>query len=49
MLLLSSADFFSNLSFSKDSFWNITRVSNDLDPGQDRRSVGPDLGTKHLQ
>ena len=28
------------------SFRNTTRVSNSLDPDQDRRSVGPDLGQK---
>ena len=37
MLLLSSAEFFSNLSFLKNSFRNTIRVSNGLD------SVGPDL------
>ena len=36
----SSADFFQRNSF-KDI---ITLVSNGLDPDQDRRSVGPDLG-----
>ena len=43
MLLLSSADFFSNLTFSKNSFRNPIRVSSSLDPDQDRHSVGPDL------
>ena len=41
MLLLLSADFFfQNYLFSKNSF----RVSNSLDPDQDRHSVGLDLG-----
>ena len=44
MLLLSSADFFSKVTISKNSFRNTIRVSNSLDPDQDRRSVGPDLG-----
>ena len=29
--------------------WNIFRMSNDLDPDQDRRSVGPDLVPNCLQ
>ena len=49
MILLSSVSFFSKLSFSKNSFRNTIRVSNSLDPGQDRHSVGPDLGTNCLQ
>ena len=49
MLLLSSADFFHNLPFSKHSFRNTIRVSNGLDPDQDRRSVSPDLGPNSLQ
>ena len=49
MLLLSSADFFSKLTFSKKSFRNIIRLSNGLDPDQDRHFVGPDLGTNCLQ
>ena len=51
MLLLSSADFFSKLIFSKNYFRNIIRVlvSNCLDPDQDRHSVGPDLGPNCLQ
>ena len=36
------------LTFSKNSFRNTIRVSNDLDPDQDRFSVGPDLGPNHL-
>ena len=35
--------------FSKDSFRNTIRVSNILDPDQDRHSVGPDLGPNCLQ
>ena len=45
---LSSADFF-KITFSKTSFKNTIRVSNGLDPDQDRRFVGPDLGTNCLQ
>ena len=44
MLLLSSADFFSKLTFPKYTFRNTIRVSNDLDPNQDQQFVGPDLG-----
>ena len=49
MLLLSSADFFSKSTFSKNSFRNTIRVSNSLDLDQDRRSVGADRGTNCLQ
>ena len=42
MHILSSADL-------KDSFRITIRVSNSLDPDQDRRSVGPDLGPNCLQ
>ena len=50
MLVLSSADFFFKINFFKKSFFgNTIRVSNYLDPDQDRRSVGPDLGTNCLQ
>ena len=49
MLLLSSADFFSKLTFSKDSFRNTIRMSNSLDSDQDPHSVGPDLGPNCLQ
>ena len=38
MLFLSSADFFSNLKFSENSFRNTIRVSNSLDLDQDRLS-----------
>ena len=43
MLLLSFAVFFFKLNFSQNSFRNTIIVSNSLDPGQDRHSVGPDL------
>ena len=49
MLLLPSADFFSKLTFSKNSFRNMIRVSISLDPDQDRHFVGPDLGPNCLQ
>ena len=50
MLLLSSADFFKiNFKKKKNSFRNTIRVSNCLDPDQDRRTVGPDLDPKCLQ
>ena len=35
--------------FSKHAFRNTIRVSNGLDPDQDRHSVGPDLGPNCLQ
>ena len=47
ILFLSSADFFSKLTFSKDSFSNTTTVSNSLD--HDRHLVRPDLGPYCLQ
>ena len=40
---------FSKLTFSNNSFKNTIRVSYKLDPDQDRRSVGPDLGPDCLQ
>ena len=49
MLLLSSADFFSKLTFSENSSQNTVRVSTSLDPDQDRHSVSPDLGPNSLQ
>ena len=49
MLFLSSADFCSKLTFSTNIFKNTLRVSNSLDPDQDRHSVGPDLGPNCLQ
>ena len=47
--LLSSANVFSKLTFPKISFRNTIRVSNILDPDQDRHPVGPDLGPNCLQ
>ena len=41
--------FFPNLTFSKNYFSHSIRVSNNLDPGQDRSSVGPDLDPNCLQ
>ena len=41
--ILSSADFFSKSTFSKNYFKNTIRVSDSLDPGQARHFVGPDL------
>ena len=49
MQILSSADFFQNQFFSKNSFRNTIRVSNSLDPDQARHFVGPDLGPTCLQ
>ena len=47
---LSSADFFfSKLTILNNSFRNIIRVSNTLDPGQARHFVRLDLGTNCLQ
>ena len=43
--LLSSAELF----FSENYFRSTISVSNSLDPDQDRRSVGPDLGPNLLQ
>ena len=45
MCLLSSADFFSKVTFQKKYFRNTIRVSNSLDPDQDRHVhvVCPDL------
>ena len=39
---------FFKITFPKKSFRNSTRVSNGLDPDQDRHSVGPDLGPNCL-
>ena len=44
LLSVSSADF-----FSKKSLRNTIRVSNSLDPDQDRLYVGPDLDPNCLQ
>ena len=38
-----------SLFFSGKSFGNTIRVSNSLDPDQNRHSVGPDLGSNCLQ
>ena len=46
---LSSAEFFSKLTFSKYSFRNTIKVSNSLDPDQVRQNVGPDLVPNCLQ
>ena len=46
MLLLLCASFFKITSFILNSFRNTIRVSNCLDPDQDRHFVGPDLGLK---
>ena len=46
--VLLSADFF-KINFFKNSFRNTFRMSNSLDPDQDRHSVGPDLGPNRLQ
>ena len=49
MLLLSSADYFKISNFKKffQDLYQI--VSNSLDPDQDQRFVGPDLGPNCLQ
>ena len=49
MILLSSADFFSKLTFSELSNWNTIKVSNCLDQDQDRHYVCSDLGKNCLQ
>ena len=49
MFLLSSSDFIQNQLFQKNSFKNPIKVSNSLDPDQDRQSVSPDLGKNYLQ
>ena len=41
--------FFSKLTFLKNSFRNIIRVSKSLNPAQARHFVGPDLGPNCLQ
>ena len=47
MVLLSSTDFFQiKVTFSKISFGSTIRVSNGLDPDQDRFSVSPNMGPK---
>ena len=47
--MLSSVDFFKINFIQKCSFRNTIRVSNGLDPDQDRDSVSPDLGLNCLQ
>ena len=48
MLLFSFADFFQNQLFQKIISGKLS-VSNDLDPDEDRHSVGPDLVPNCLQ
>ena len=48
-LLLSSADFSSKLTFSKNLTGNTIRVSNGLYPDQNRHFVGTELGPNYLQ
>ena len=48
MLFMSSSDFY-EINFKKKSLEITIRVSNDLDPDQDRRIVGPDQGSNCLQ
>ena len=45
MIFMSSADFFQNGLLQKISF----RVSDSLNPDQDQRFVGPDLGPNCFQ
>ena len=54
MLLWSSADFFKNNFFknktnNNNNIGNTIRVSNSLDPDQNRHPVGPDLDPNCLQ
>ena len=49
MLFLSSADFFSKSTFSKNFFRNTICVAIRLDPDQARHYVRPDLGPNCLQ
>ena len=46
---LLSADFFSRLIFSKNSFSYTIRVSNTLDADPDQQNVGPNLGMNTFQ
>ena len=41
LLLLSSADFFSEVTFPKNSIRNTIKMSNGLDPDPDQFSVAP--------
>ena len=43
------ADLFSKSTFLNNSFRNMIRVSNSLDPDQAQQNVGPDLGPNCLQ
>ena len=43
-MILSSTDFFSKSTFSKNYFGNAINGSNNLDPDQAQHFVGPDLG-----
>ena len=47
-MILVLAAVFSKLTFSKNSFRNMIKVSNSLDPDQDRQNVGLDLGPNCL-
>ena len=50
--MFRSVDFFSFFKINfyfQNSFGNTIRVSNSLDPDQDRHCVGPDLGPNCLQ
>ena len=49
MLLLSSADSVSRLTYSKYSFRDTFKVSNGLYPVDVQHFVGPDLGPNCLQ
>ena len=49
MLLLSFGDFLQNYLKRKKIFQEYIRVSNSLDPDQDRQNVNPDLGPNGLQ
>ena len=49
LLAFVSSDDFSKLTFSKNYFRTTIRVSNGLDPDQDQRSVGLDLGPDCFQ
>ena len=46
--LLTIFQNYQNYPFQKNTFWE-DRVLNELDPDQDRHSVGPDLGPTCLQ
>ena len=47
--VLASADFFSKSTFFENSFRISIRVSNNMNPDQDRHFVGPDQGPNCLQ